>query len=31
MKIKTCYVNSPQWRELTIKSRLPEQLKCLDE
>ena len=31
MKIETCYVNSPQWRELTIKSRLPEQLKCLDE
>lgn len=31
MKIKTGYANSPQWKELTIKSRLPEQLKCLDE
>lgn len=31
MKIKTGYANVPQWKELTIKSRLPEQLKCLDE
>ena len=31
MKIKADYVNTPQWRELTVKSRLPEQLKCLDE
>ena len=31
MKIKTSNVNSPQWKELTVKSRLPEQLKCLDE
>ncbi len=25
------YANAPQWKELSIKSRLPEQLKCLDE
>jgi len=31
MKIKADYANAPQWKELTIKSRLPEQLKCLDE
>ena len=31
MKIKADYANAPQWQELTIKSRLPEQLKCLDE
>ena len=31
MKIKTDYANAPQWKNLTIKSRLPEQLKCLDE
>ena len=31
MKIKADYVNAPQWKELTVKSRLPEQLKCLDE
>ncbi|HEY9542578.1 DUF3417 domain-containing protein, partial [Prevotella sp.] len=31
MKIKADYVNAPQWKELSIKSRLPEQLKCLDE
>ena len=31
MKIKTDYSNSPQWKELTVKSRLPEELKCLDE
>lgn len=31
MKIKSDYVNSPVWKEITIKSKLPEQLKCLDE
>ena len=31
MKIKSDYVNTPQWRELTVKSSLPEELKCLDE
>ena len=31
MKIKADYVNTPQWKELTVKSCLPEQLKCLDE
>ncbi len=31
MKIKADYANAPQWRELLVKSRLPEQLKCLDE
>ena len=31
MKIKADYVNEPQWKSLTVKSRLPEQLKCLDE
>jgi starch phosphorylase len=31
MKIKADYANSPQWREMTVKSSLPEQLKCLDE
>ena len=31
MKIKADYANAPQWKELNIKSRLPEQLKCLDE
>jgi starch phosphorylase len=31
MKIKADYVNAPQWRELTVKSSLPEELKCLDE
>src|SRR3712207_8785204 len=31
MKIKADYVNAPQFRSLSIKSRLPEQLKCLDE
>ena len=31
MKIKADYANAPQWKELSIKSRLPEQLKCLDE
>ena len=31
MKIKADYVNAPQWKELTVKSSLPEELKCLDE
>lgn len=31
MKIKSDYANTPQWKELIVKSRLPEQLKCLDE
>ena len=31
MKIKADYANSPQWKEVTIKSTLPAELKCLDE
>ena len=31
MKIKADYSNDPVWKELSIKSRLPEELKCLDE
>ena len=31
MKIKADYSNSPQWREVAVKSRLPKQLQCLDE
>ena len=31
MKIKADYANAPQWKEVLVKSRLPEQLKCLDE
>ena len=31
MKIKADYVNAPQWKELNVKSSLPEELKCLDE
>jgi starch phosphorylase len=31
MKIKADNVNVPQWKELTIKSKLPQQLECLDE
>ena len=31
MKIKADYVNAPQWKELIVKSSLPEELKCLDE
>ena len=31
MKIKADYANAPQWKELTVKSSLPEELKCLDE
>lgn len=31
MKIKADYANAPQWKEVKIKSTLPEELKCLDE
>ena len=31
MKIKADYANAPQWKEVLVKSRLPEELKCLDE
>ena len=31
MKIKSDYANEPNWKKLEIKSRMPEQLKCLDE
>ena len=31
MKIKANYANAPQWRLLTVKATLPEELKCLDE
>ena len=31
MKIKADYVNAPRWQELVVKSRLPEQLNCLNE
>ncbi len=31
MKIKSDYANAPQWKELIVRSRLPEQLRCLDE
>lgn len=31
MKIKADYANAPQWKEVTIKSTLPTELKCLDE
>ena len=31
MKIKADYANAPQWKEIAVKSRLPEELKCLDE
>ena len=31
MKIKADYSNDPVWKELSIQSRLPEELKCLDE
>ena len=30
MKIKADYANAPQWKEIAVKSRLPEELKCLD-
>ena len=31
MKIKADYANAPQWKVLTVKATLPEELKCLDE
>ncbi len=31
MKIKSDYSNQPQWKEVNVKSTLPEELKCLDE
>ncbi len=31
MKIKADYANAPQWKEVTIKSTFPKELKCLDE
>lgn len=31
MKIKSDYSNEPLWKEITVKSKLPEELKCLDE
>ena len=31
MKIKANYASEPQWKSLTVKSSLPEDLKCLDE
>jgi len=31
MKIKADYTNAPQWKELTVKSSLSQELKCLDE
>ncbi|MCR4852214.1 MAG: alpha-glucan family phosphorylase [Prevotella sp.] len=31
MKIKADYTSAPQWKELAVKSNLPEELKCLDE
>ena len=31
MKIKADYANAPQWQEITVKSTLPEKLKCMDE
>ena len=31
MKVKTNYVNAPQWREINVKSRIPDSLKMLQE
>ena len=31
MKIKADYANAPQWKETTVKSSLPKELKCLYE
>ena len=31
MKIKADYANAPMWKDLTVKSSLPEELKCLAE
>ena len=29
MKVKTNYANAPVWREVNVKSRIPEPLKML--
>ena len=31
MKVKTNYANAPVWREINVKSRIPESLKMLEE
>lgn len=31
IKIKQDYVNESHWKEINVKSKLPEQLECLDE
>lgn len=31
MKIKSDYSNTPQWKEVNVKSALPKELECLDE
>ena len=31
IKIKADYANTPQWRMLTVKATLPDELKCLGE
>lgn len=31
MKIRANYCESPKWKELNVKSRLPEELNCLNE
>ena len=31
MKVRTNYVNNPVWREVTVKSRIPESLQMLQE
>jgi starch phosphorylase len=31
MKIKTSYANNPNWREIAVRSRIPEELKELEE
>ena len=30
MKVKTNYANTPAWREVNVKSRIPEPLKMLE-
>ena len=31
MKIKTNYANAPVWKEVTVKSRIPDSLNMLEE
>ena len=31
MKIKTSYANAPAWKEINVKSHIPESLKMLEE